>query len=281
MLKLPFPTPDHLLRARMSDNVLFQNLVEEVRAIAPTLPIPDLRNVVESPAFSYFLYFGASFFGTSCSFGEEDSGLICYQGKSLLSFLGTHLFFLIPLLTNYDSIFSELANLDFALSLLFFERFRTLSILDWVLGKKFAILEPKKKKSKEVALMLKVGALFLIGKSILKTYRKLSPRKTRKKIESGILNGCLPPPKNSSLCRICFDSAENLTATTCGHLFCWDCIFDWLSQSSKTQFCPLCRFPCDVSSLVRVFHFSCLQENEWNRPIFVNRGDALPLPPSS
>ncbi|KAK9255077.1 hypothetical protein V1507DRAFT_441296 [Lipomyces tetrasporus] len=58
------------------------------------------------------------------------------------------------------------------------------------------------------------------------------------------------PAESSSLlsdfaCVICFDQPDILAATTCGHLYCYDCIFRALSAGAKatatTGECSVCR----------------------------------------
>lgn len=55
---------------------------------------------------------------------------------------------------------------------------------------------------------------------------------------------------NDVECPICFDQVENATVTSCGHIFCLDCIQQSISSSSArgqtrgkkgTGLCPLCR----------------------------------------
>lgn len=55
---------------------------------------------------------------------------------------------------------------------------------------------------------------------------------------------------NDVECPICFDEVHNATVTSCGHIFCLDCIQQSLSSSlargqvrgrKGTGLCPLCR----------------------------------------
>ena len=39
-------------------------------------------------------------------------------------------------------------------------------------------------------------------------------------------------------CTLCLEGMKDPAVTTCGHVFCWTCIADWLAEKAE---CPLCR----------------------------------------
>jgi len=39
-------------------------------------------------------------------------------------------------------------------------------------------------------------------------------------------------------CTLCLEHLKDPSVTTCGHVFCWDCISEWLTERAE---CPLCR----------------------------------------
>lgn len=53
-------------------------------------------------------------------------------------------------------------------------------------------------------------------------------------------------------CVLCLEIRENTSATLCGHLFCWQCILDWLDQKEE---CPVCREVIKKSSVVFLQNF--------------------------
>ena len=54
-------------------------------------------------------------------------------------------------------------------------------------------------------------------------------------------------------CPLCLELCESQTATLCGHIFCWVCISEWISE--KTE-CPVCRNHLQLQQIVCLQHFS-------------------------
>eukprot|EP00249_Psilotum_nudum_P012426 c23780_g1_i1 orf=222-2042(+) len=53
-------------------------------------------------------------------------------------------------------------------------------------------------------------------------------------------NGCTAQGANFE-CNICLDLAKEPVVTSCGHLFCWPCLYQWLYVHSYQKECPVCK----------------------------------------
>lgn len=60
---------------------------------------------------------------------------------------------------------------------------------------------------------------------------------------------------SSSLkCPLCLEMCEAATTTLCGHVFCWECVCEWVSENME---CPVCRTSVEPQQLVCLQHFEC------------------------
>lgn len=85
----------------------------------------------------------------------------------------------------------------------------------------------------------------------------------RKKARSSSARGATPSQQTvavsgsvnvsgSSKCSLCMELAVDLSATQCGHLFCWVCVLNWLDER---PICPICRESIKKSRVIRLQNF--------------------------
>ncbi|MCO5601745.1 hypothetical protein L7F22_055870 [Adiantum nelumboides] len=54
-------------------------------------------------------------------------------------------------------------------------------------------------------------------------------------------------------CGICLDVCYDPVVTMCGHLFCWPCLYHWLSLHSVSQECPICKNHVQQSRVIPLY----------------------------
>jgi hypothetical protein len=68
------------------------------------------------------------------------------------------------------------------------------------------------------------------------------------KLDSIKLNNLLNKvTKTNTTCPICINNINNICITECNHIFCIDCILNWLSKKNT---CPLCRTEINIEKLL-------------------------------
>ncbi len=61
--------------------------------------------------------------------------------------------------------------------------------------------------------------------------------KPRYDLSKADMMGWIPGPQQRK-CTLCLEPMKDPSVTTCGHVFCWTCIADWIREKPE---CPLCR----------------------------------------
>jgi E3 ubiquitin-protein ligase RNF5 len=54
-------------------------------------------------------------------------------------------------------------------------------------------------------------------------------------------------------CNICYDICQKPVVTTCGHLFCWPCIYQWINTNRTFLTCPVCKNGISEQRLVSIY----------------------------
>uniref|UniRef100_A0A336MIV3 RING-type E3 ubiquitin transferase n=1 Tax=Culicoides sonorensis TaxID=179676 RepID=A0A336MIV3_CULSO len=57
---------------------------------------------------------------------------------------------------------------------------------------------------------------------------------------------------SGKICVLCMDVRTNASAIRCGHIFCYDCIMDWIETKNE---CPICREPTKPSNVMFLMNY--------------------------
>ncbi|URD74304.1 zinc finger, C3HC4 type, domain containing protein [Musa troglodytarum] len=79
-------------------------------------------------------------------------------------------------------------------------------------------------------------------------------------------------------CNICFDMAAEPVVTSCGHLFCWPCLYQWLHVHSDHKECPVCKGEVTESNITPIYGRGISQPNV-KKKIEENGESTLRIPP--
>jgi len=97
----------------------------------------------------------------------------------------------------------------------------------------------------------------LLLQSIVSVMALISKRNTNKRstyIDARPLECHNEDNAEGPKCLLCLGVARVPTATVCGHIFCWECILQWLAEDNKPS-CPTCRSLCLPQQLLPIYHF--------------------------
>ena len=53
-------------------------------------------------------------------------------------------------------------------------------------------------------------------------------------------------------CPICLSNANLPVVTRCGHVFCWNCIKNWVNTKGKEE-CAVCKSGIDLKDVIKLF----------------------------
>lgn len=54
-------------------------------------------------------------------------------------------------------------------------------------------------------------------------------------------------------CNVCFDVPRDPVVTPCGHLYCWPCLYRWMSLHADSPQCPVCKAGVDKATVIPIY----------------------------
>lgn len=70
---------------------------------------------------------------------------------------------------------------------------------------------------------------------------------------TGFTKKCSEELQNGPNCVLCLEARKHPSLTTCGHIFCWECILEWLNEREE---CPTCREHVKKSNVLLLRNFA-------------------------
>lgn len=67
-------------------------------------------------------------------------------------------------------------------------------------------------------------------------------------------------------CNICLDMAQEPVVTSCGHLFCWPCLYQWLHVHSEHKECPVCKGEVTESNITPIYGRGSSEASDGKKP---------------
>lgn len=68
-------------------------------------------------------------------------------------------------------------------------------------------------------------------------------------------------------CNICLDMAQEPVVTSCGHLFCWPCLYQWLHVHSDHKECPVCKGEVTESNITPIYGRGDSESSDGKKPV--------------
>lgn len=74
-------------------------------------------------------------------------------------------------------------------------------------------------------------------------------------------------------CNVCLDTVKEPVITQCGHLYCWPCLYRWLSTHHAT--CPVCKAGVTMENVIPLF----VKGNEGDETVTSSSNEYVPQRP--
>eukprot|EP01127_Copromyxa_protea_P015444 TRINITY_DN4442_c0_g1_i2.p1 TRINITY_DN4442_c0_g1~~TRINITY_DN4442_c0_g1_i2.p1 ORF type:complete len:200 (+),score=13.00 TRINITY_DN4442_c0_g1_i2:122-721(+) len=153
----------------------------------------------------------------------------------------------LPSITAFINILKRLHVAIFYFSGSFYDLSKRLFNVRYIFNKK---LEEERPQYTILGLLIFVQ----IGISLIiflhQTYKSFTKVPAIRSQKSGEVADASALWSKTGKCSLCMEVRSNPTSTSCGHLFCWECITEWCNTKAE---CPLCRRPQKKTQLACVY----------------------------
>jgi peroxin-10 len=190
---------------------------------------------------SYLLYYALTWLSNSKTMGEEHSLIlpVDVHTRSTPSYFLRALYVLFSAITAYRTnryIKSVVLPLHL---IIFYSNAEYFDPMKRILGIRY--VQPiKKRRMRTVHLVLVLCALL----NALLDLRAFILSDKIVDVEKAAVS-----PDKIDQCPLCLGPRRYPSVTPCGHVYCWECISEWLTRFPQ---CPLCRGACDFSEVYTV-----------------------------
>lgn len=162
---------------------------------------------------------------------------------------------LMPLLKHLITILHRMHLVSFYFSSVYYDISKRITGIQYLLAQGVLKTEAYNNTYKVLGWVALLHLLVSVGQFIQQLLQDLPKLKTAiLNTELDTSSSCQGQASISSKykCTLCLEKLHDITATPCGHLFCWYCIHEWCRNKAE---CPLCREDIQLPQLVYLHHF--------------------------
>ncbi|XP_031493118.1 uncharacterized protein LOC116259436 [Nymphaea colorata] len=79
-------------------------------------------------------------------------------------------------------------------------------------------------------------------------------------------------------CNVCLEVAKEPVVTSCGHLFCWPCLYQWIHVHSNSMECPVCKGEVTDMNITPIYGRGSTSSDS-GKAVQEDLGSGLKVPP--